>query len=339
MQSMRFKRKLLVLALAGAVILPCIYLAASRYSQADSDLSGVDPADAFQTTPAGKLVVDAATGLPAVAPLTMNFVRTPDNGGPDHKGRYLIAVNSGYGIEFNSKSKPQQTVSVIDLNIVPDPQVVQTLYFPGPQSANVGLVFDPKLGLDGKYRLYLSGGYENKIWILAFDPAAKLPLAPKNKPDDKFDAPFLDVSGFAENAPSPNYNGNVAAIYPTGIALSPDGETIYSSNNLGDTLGVISDLRDSRKIERISLRRPGSAQFVYPYDAKVLPAGRRVSKVYISLWGDGSVAVVNRAFGNRLSLITVGRHPTAMLFNNDRSRLFVANSNVDSVSVIDTRLD
>src|SRR5436309_5495343 len=44
-------------------------------------------------TPAGRLIVDAANGLPAVAPLTMNFVRTPDASGPDGRGRYLIAVN------------------------------------------------------------------------------------------------------------------------------------------------------------------------------------------------------------------------------------------------------
>src|SRR5258708_40233671 len=49
-------------------------------------------------TPAGHLVIDTSTGLPAVGPLTMNFVRTPDTAGPDGKGRYLIAVNSGFGL-------------------------------------------------------------------------------------------------------------------------------------------------------------------------------------------------------------------------------------------------
>ncbi|MBV9240605.1 MAG: hypothetical protein JO314_01235, partial [Acidobacteria bacterium] len=109
-------------------------------------------------TPAGRLISDATTGLPAVAPLTMNFVRSPDNTGPDGRGRYLLAVNSGYGIEFNSKSKQQQTLSVIDLNRSPEPQVVQNVYFPQPQSANVGLVFDPNPQPDGRYRFFVSGG-------------------------------------------------------------------------------------------------------------------------------------------------------------------------------------
>ncbi len=128
-------------------------------------------------TPAGHLVIDTSTGLPAVGPLTMNFVRTPDTAGPDGKGRYLIAVNSGFGLRFTSKSKEQQTLSVIDLNLKPEPKVVQNIYFPTPQSANFGLAFDHNLQPDGKYRLFLAGGYENKIWILAFDPSAALPLS------------------------------------------------------------------------------------------------------------------------------------------------------------------
>ena len=316
-----------------SIIVLSIYFFASRSTQADT----APLPD--RTTPAGKLIVDSASGLPAVAPLTMNFVRSPDADATDGKGRYLIAVNSGYGVEFNSKSKPQQSLSVIDLNRAPDAQVVQTVYFPAPQSANFGLVFDPKLQADGKYRMYVAGGFENKIWILGFDPKAAQPVSPQTKPDEKINSPFIDVTAFTDNAPSTNYNDNTAAIYPTGIALSPDGETIYSANNLGDTLGVVSDLRDSRKIERISLRRPGSNQFVYPYDVKALTNGKRVSKLYVSLWGDGSIAVVSPNQQNRVTHISVDRHPTAMLLNRAETRLFVVNSNADTVSIVDTRTD
>src|SRR6185369_7623646 len=40
-----------------------------------------------------------------------------------------------------------------------------------------------------------------------------------------------------------------------------------------------------------------------------------------------------------VSRVSVGRHPTAMLLNAERTRLYVANSNDDSVSVIDTATD
>src|SRR5207237_531605 len=76
--------------------------------------------------------------------------------------------------------------------------------------------------------------------------------------------------------------------------LSPDGNTLFVANNLSDNLGVISDLRDARRISRLPLQRPTSTQLVYPYDVQSLPAkdGNTVEKIYISLWGDGSSAVV-----------------------------------------------
>ncbi|MEZ5428936.1 MAG: bifunctional YncE family protein/alkaline phosphatase family protein [Pyrinomonadaceae bacterium] len=291
--------------------------------------------------PAGKLLIDAETKEPAAMPLTFDFVRSPDRNGPDGRGRFLIAVNSGYGLTFNWKSRPQQTLSVIDLNKKPEPEVIQTIYFPSPQSANFGLVFDKKTQVNGKVNLYLSGGFENKIWILGFDPEAERPLAPANARDERLDAPFIDVSAFAENAPSPNYNKNTAAVYPTGLDLSPDGQTVFVANNLGDTLGVISDLRNSRKISRVPLPRKDSTQFVYPYDALVLPTadGKKADKIYVSLWGDDSVAVVDAATLQIKKHIAVERHPTKMLFNRDKTRLFVANSDADSVSVIDTGRD
>ncbi|MFL6374955.1 MAG: hypothetical protein ACJ73D_09830, partial [Pyrinomonadaceae bacterium] len=168
-------------------------------------------------TPAGHLMTDATTGLPAVAPLTMNFVRSPDKTGPDGKGRYLIAVNSGYGIEFTSKSKQQQTLSIIDLNAGNEPQAVQNVYFPSPQSANVGLAFDQRPTRDGKYRFYVSGGFDNKVWLFELGIGAKVPVSPANKPDEPVKAPFIDVSGLTMFAPSPDYNGDRAPVYPTGI--------------------------------------------------------------------------------------------------------------------------
>lgn len=313
------------------------FFAAARTSFADAEWPSTGIVDLRPVKPAGKLLADAATGLPAAVPLTMNFVRSPDTDGPGGKGRFLIAVNSGYGLMFTVKSKTQQTLSVIDLNAAPDPQVIQTVYFPAPQSANFGAVFEQKPQGDGKYRLFVAGGFENKIWIFGLDPKAAQPLAPANKPDEIVKAPFVDATTFSQWAPTPNYNDNVAAVYPTGIALSPDGETIYSANNLGDTLGVISDLRNSRWVDRVGLRRPGSKQFVYPYDVKPLTNGKRVLKSYVSLWGDGSVAVVDAQF--KVSHIAVGRHPTAMIFNKAQTRLYVVNSDADTVSVIDTRTD
>jgi YVTN family beta-propeller protein len=285
-------------------------------------------------TPAGKFLIDSANNLPAVMSLTMDFVRSPD-------GRYLIAVNSGYGLQMTSKSRPQQTLSVIDLQFNPEPAVIQNVYFPAPQSANFGLVFNPKPVDDKFYQMYVAGGFENKIWLFQFNPNSKQPISPGNEPDSNVNAPFIDVSPFTENLPTPTYNNNRAAVYPTGIALSPDGTSLFVANNLSDNLGLVSDLRDQRRVSRIGLRRENSEQFVYPYDVEVLPAtnGKEAQKVYISLWGDATIAVYSPRAIKKVSHISVERHPTAMILNKAKTRLYVVNSNADSVSVIDTKTD
>ena len=307
-------------------------------------------------TPAGSLVLDSTTRQPAVGALPVDFVHTPDHTGRDGGGRYLITVNSGFGLQFNAASnRGQQSLAVLDLNARPNPVVVQNVYFPSPQSVNVGVVFSPKAESDGAYTLYASGGFENKIWIFRFLPGSRTPISPPSPgPNTTITAPFIDVSGLATAAPSPRYNSNTAPVYPAGLAISPDGNTLFVANNLGDSVGIISDLRGARRLERIDLlgrNRTGAEHFVYPYGIVAIPAaaGRAGSgpyadlrgstaAIYVSCWNDDSIAVIDFA-GNRrtVSYIPVGHHPTAMLWDSARARLYVVNSNDDSVSMIDTR--
>jgi YVTN family beta-propeller protein len=286
-------------------------------------------------TPAGTLVQDLTTRQPAVGALPVDFVRSPDKLGPGGGGRFLIAVNSGYGVQFNSTAnRGQQSLAVIDLNAKPA-AVIQNVYFPSPQSVNVGVVFAPKAEPDGSHLLYVAGGFENKIWIFRYQPASQTPIMPVSPgPNTTVDAPFIDVSGFANAANSPRYNSDRAPVYPTGLAISPNGETLFVANNLGDSLGIIEDLNGERRLVRVDLRHERN-QLVYPYGVAIVPGAR--TKVYVSCWNDNSVAVVD---ANRtVSRVGVGRHPTAMLLNPERTRLYVANSNDDSVSVIDTATD
>src|SRR6202007_2461832 len=106
-------------------------------------------------TPAGTLVIDRATHLPAVGAMPMAMLRSPDTEGPGGKGRYLLVVNSGYGVQFSADSnKAQQSIAVMDLNGAPEPLVVQNVYFPSPQSANVGLAFSPA-SAGGTFEMYV----------------------------------------------------------------------------------------------------------------------------------------------------------------------------------------
>lgn len=311
--------------------------------------------------PAGSLVIDATTRQPAVGALPVDLVRSPDHSGADVKGRYLVAVNSGFGIQFNAAgNRGQQSLAVIDLNAQPAPLVIQNVYFPSPQSVNVGVVFAPVADADGSFALYASGGFENKIWILRFVPGSQTPITPNSPgPNTEVKAPFIDLNGLAAFAPSPRYNSNHAPVYPCGLAISSDGNVLFVADNLGDSLGIVSDLHGARKFERIDL--PGhnrglqetAEHFVYPYGVVALPwppengnsEARRTGaanthKVFVSLWNDDSVAVLDYSNDKqRLSYIPVGHHPTAMIWDGTRSRLYVVNSNADSVSMIDTRYD
>jgi len=69
-------------------------------------------------TPAGTLVIDATTHLPAVGAMPMAMPRSPDSLGHGGKGRYLLVVNSGFGVQFSEDTnRAQQSIAVIDLNL------------------------------------------------------------------------------------------------------------------------------------------------------------------------------------------------------------------------------
>ncbi len=271
----------------------------------------------------------------------MAMLRSPDTLGHGGRGRYLLVVNSGYGVQFSADTnEAQQSIAVIDLNATPEPMVIQNVYFPTPQSANVGLAFSPTTEADGKFEIYVSGGFENKIWIFRFDPKAAAPLQPGPPgPDTKVQAPSFEITKPGEVSRA-DYNKGKAALYPTGLAVAPDGTALVTANNLGDSITIVRGLRGTRRMERVDLHHPGKlSENIYPYGVVLLGSGKN-ARAYVSCWNDSSVAVVSL---NGKSVVRgyvgVDRHPTAMMPNADGTRLFVANSDADSVSVIDTITD
>lgn len=295
-------------------------------------------------TPAGSLLPDRVSGQPAVGSLPVSLVRSPDHGARDGGGQYLIAVNSGFGIQFNAATNDaQQSLTVIDLEARPAPQVVQSVYFPSHQSANIGAAFSNQPAPDGSYTLYVSGGFENQIWIFRFHPKSATPLTPPSVgPDTRVTAPFISVKGFATSAPSPRSNHGEEPVYPAGLAISPDDNSLYVANNLGDSLGIIQNLRGDRRLTRVDLGDGHMGHFVYPYAVIGWAPrdSRETQKIYVSCWATASVAVKDLMRPQApVAFLAVGRHPTDMILNRARTRLYVANSDGDSVSVIDTSRD
>jgi YVTN family beta-propeller protein len=110
--------------------------------------------------------------------------------------------------------------------------------------------------------------------------------------------------------------GKVAAevkvgVAPFDVALSPDGSTAYVSNWGG--------------------RRPGL------FDRKAKGAGTDTLVDERGIPCSGTVSKIDLAKRKVVAQVDVGLHPSGLVRNGDGSRLYVANANSDTVSVIDTQ--
>jgi len=140
---------------------------------------------------------------------------------------------------------------------------------------------------------------------------------------------------------------------PTGLALQEDGKRLFVTLSRYNALAAI-DLPEAR----VHTTLVGMA----PYEV-VLAS----NKIYVANWGgrrpqkgeatanssssqilvdartgianNGSVSVIDLKALKEIKNIEVGLHPSGMILNPDRSRLFVACANSDIISVIDTDSD
>ena len=110
-----------------------------------------------------------------------------------------------------------------------------------------------------------------------------------------------------------------------GLAVSPDGKTLFVTRVFGMTLSAI-DLA-SGQVAR-TVRLPAE-----PYTSVVSLDGQFV---YVSLWGGSKVQVYDASTLVLYQEFVTGEHPNALLLSNDGKRLFVACGNSASVWVFDT---
>ncbi|NOU74530.1 beta-propeller fold lactonase family protein [Paenibacillus sp. LMG 31458] len=115
--------------------------------------------------------------------------------------------------------------------------------------------------------------------------------------------------------------------YPQGVAVSPDDKTLYVSGAYKKTLVAVDVASGS-----IATAPTGE----YPYGVALSADGHTA---YVSNQAENTLSVF---FVNGLTLtpqsskLTVGTHPNSLLLDAKRNRLYVANGDSDSVSVIDT---
>ena len=147
----------------------------------------------------------------------------------------------------------------------------------------------------------------------------------------------------------PQEDGNP---YPGGLALSKDGEELYVALSRDNALGVI-DLETRQLTARIPVGNAPHAVVVAAGKAYVTNQGGRrpdpgeptndssgtpvVADAESGSAASGTVSVVDLAARRVERSVDVGLHPTEMALHG--RRLFVTNTNSDTLSVIDTARD
>ncbi len=232
--------------------------------------------------------------------------------------RFAAILHCGYG---------QHEIVVVDLSsalVVARTPVSEAFY---------GLEFSP----DGR-RLYSSGAGEEVVYEFGFS-----------------DGKLTEARKIALRDPS--FKG-----VPSGLALDSKGQTLFVANLLNSLVtrvhlasgeievfplrpdaGASSrapvspssdfDTAAAEKRAEASLY-PNDPDAQYPYDC-VYDAGSH--RLYVSLWNQGAVAVVNSDTGTVLGHWAAGQHPSELALRKDGRYLFVSNGNDNTVTVFDTK--
>ena len=156
----------------------------------------------------------------------------------------------------------------------------------------------------------------------------------------------------AANGPAPEYSTQAThpgEAEPSGMALSPDGSKLYVALNGSNALGVINTSTDEVEKEIPVGNAPrqvvldGNTAYVSNEGGHPARAGETtnlsdgtpiVSSPVTGAATTGTVSVVNLTTAKQEQEIPVGLEPTALY--QDGPALFVANSNDDSISMINT---
>jgi DNA-binding beta-propeller fold protein YncE len=289
------------------------------------------PAQAPRQLPNGKLLGE----VPGDPRPTNNFptaaVVSPD-------GRFAVLLHSGFGA-YTSGEKQSLTVLNLQTNELHDfPD--ERLGSKAKQTYFLGLAFS----MDGKH-LYASmasltdplgkekGSTGNGIAVYGFEngmvtPERFLPLSPRaTLPRGKVRREqFQDVT------------------YPAGLSVGMSGgeERILVACN-GSDEAVLLSTSNGNIVHRFDLSTYKRIPGALPYTAAMMRGGERG---FVSLWNASAVAELDLVKGTVRQFISLqkpsvplagGSHPTALLLNQDDSRLFVALTNRDEIDALDTK--
>jgi len=215
----------------------------------------------------------------------------------------MAATADGHYLLISNNGQGVQSLVLFDTSTE---KVVQTIPYRSPEALFLGVVVTP----DAR-RVYASAGGNNKIRVYDFDGSA-----------------LTERASIALGAPT-------ARIFPAGLALSPDGATLYAALNLENAVAFVETATGQVRA-RVPLASPARADDIGMLPYALTAVGR---KLYVSEWNGGGVTVIDAVQARVVQRISTGGHASGLAVSRDGGRLYVANATSDTVSVIDTSAD
>ena len=356
-----------VLALLLCLVVPAL---AGDQRQTSAPVGGNLLPDGFYITPTaapGSTFQDLPTGLrldgSANANGAVNTALSPD-------GTALLILTTGYNTGFytqalngtpitwalfdpltgapSSQTTPNaEWVFVFDVRGA-TPVQKQLINIPNTYQ---GLVWDPSGAT-----FYVAGGIDDRVEVYTsstggasadgtYLPDYPFVLLGHNTPAD---VPIQEfpIGGMFNGTPvnTNPYAGDMFIPFSAlaaGLAISPDGSTLYVANYQNDSLSIINTGTRTVTNEVVFFKTgevPQEAIGEMPYWPVVLSDSTGAPlKTYVTSQRDGQVLSVSSS--GSFKAITVGGEPNRMVLSADQHRLYVANGDLDEIEVIDTTRD
>jgi DNA-binding beta-propeller fold protein YncE len=175
-------------------------------------------------------------------------------------------------------------------------------------------------------RLYVGGGFD--VVVYRFDHAGGLL---SNRATFDLDAGTIHEDAKVDDGEPlvrAQRGAKAAAGSIAALALSADGKTLWAADAFGHKLRRL-DTETGKAGKTVEFEKDS-----YPYGLRLVEGSGRI---YVSLWGAAMVGVVDLKDDSLVGTIATEEHPNEMVATKAGDRLFVANANRNTVTVIDLK--